>query len=116
MVALNSASSASPGRIGCAPRPRLTAETCGPLLPRRRYFMKVSVSACLPEGRAEVGGGYALISAREPVADFDVLGFELDPGSFRLQQEQRGEILVGVAVPDQRLHHVARDRGERHRN
>src|SRR5688572_21860592 len=51
----------------------------------------------------------------QPVADLDVLGLELDAGSLRLQQQQLREVLV-VAVADQRLHEVARDRGRRHRH
>src|SRR5687767_12911458 len=45
-----------------------------------------------------------------------VLRLELDAGGFRLREDQRGEILLGHALPDHLLQQIPRQRGERHRH
>src|SRR5688500_828518 len=55
-------------------------------------------------------------SRREPISDLLVLGLELDAGGLRLRKDQRGEILLGHALPDHLLQQIARQRAERHRH
>src|SRR6185436_14741170 len=55
-------------------------------------------------------------SRREAIPYLLVLGLELDAGGFRLRKQQRGEILLGHALPDHLLQQIARERSERHRH
>src|SRR3990170_4504381 len=55
-------------------------------------------------------------SRRETVPYVPVLRLELDAGGLRLREDQRGEILLGHALPDHLLQQIARERGERHRH
>src|SRR5688500_4766925 len=55
-------------------------------------------------------------SRREAISYLLVLGPELDAGGLRLREDQRGEILLGHALPDHLLQQIARERGERHRH
>src|SRR5688572_32360167 len=55
-------------------------------------------------------------SRREAISYLLVLGLELDAGGLRLRQDQRGEILLGHALPDHLLQQIPRERGERHRH
>src|SRR5215472_6212739 len=50
------------------------------------------------------------------IAHGHVLRDKLQSRCFGLQQQQLGEVLLGHAAPDQRLHDIARERGERHRH
>src|SRR5918994_316014 len=55
-------------------------------------------------------------SRREAISYLLVLGLELDAGGLRLRQDQRGEILLGHALPDHLLKKIAGQRSERHRH
>src|SRR5688572_6750892 len=55
-------------------------------------------------------------SRREAISYLLVFGLELDAGSLRLRQDQRGEILLGHALPDHLLQQIPRERGKRHRH
>src|SRR5687768_1267746 len=55
-------------------------------------------------------------SRREAIRYLLVLRLELDAGGLRLREDQRGEILLGHALPDHLLQQIARQRGERHRH
>src|SRR5918994_2256452 len=54
-------------------------------------------------------------SRREAIPYLLVLRLELDARGLRLQEEQRGKILLGHAIPDHLLQEIPGERGERHR-
>src|SRR6188768_1879163 len=55
-------------------------------------------------------------SRREAIAYLLVLGLELDAGGPRLRKDEGGEVLLGHALPDHLLQHVAHHRGGGHRH
>src|SRR5262245_52451664 len=55
-------------------------------------------------------------SRREAIPYLLVFGLELDAGSLRLHEDQRGEVLLGHSLPDHLLQQVARHRSYRHRH
>src|SRR5215213_5195018 len=55
-------------------------------------------------------------SRREPIPYLLVLRLELDTGCLGLREQQRGEVLLGHALPDHLLQEIARERSERHRH
>src|SRR5205085_2449606 len=52
--------------------------------------------------------------ALEPVAHRDVLRAQIEPRRLRLELQERCEIAIDVAVPDQRLDDLADQRGDGH--
>src|SRR5688500_1829784 len=76
--------------------------------------LTIRTSAVSPGAKVEHPASAALPikkSRRETIPHLLVLGLELDAGSLRLHEDQRGEVLLGHALPDHLLQQVAGKRG-----
>src|SRR3954463_1812660 len=86
----------------------------------RALTISVSAGSCTPLGPQPLSAASPTLplrkSRREPIPHLHVFRLEFDARSLGLRQQQRRKVLLGHALPDHLLQHVARNGGERHRD